>query len=125
MQKIQIVSLAGSLLYIGMVSYCVWKAKLNEAYALLWLLFGVFFLSVSLWMPLLTFISALVGIVYPPATLFLIMLISVILILFQYSIVLSRRAEDVRNIVQEMSILEERLRKLEAEKAEREQGENP
>ena len=113
MQRIQLVALCGSLIFMGIVAYSVWKAKLKEAYALLWLLMGVLFVGVSVWTSCLRSLSELIGIQYPPATLFLLLLMFIVLILFQYSLVLSRRSDDVRRLAQELSLLEERLRRLE------------
>jgi len=114
MQTIQIISLAGSSFFMGVVLYSVWRMRLKEAYALLWMAMGLAFLGISLWPPALGLVSSLVGIQYPPATLFLIMIMSLILITFQYSIVLSKRTDEVKSLTQELSILEERVRKLES-----------
>jgi len=118
MQTIQLFSLAGSSLFMGVVLYSVWRTRLKEAYALLWMAMGVAFLVISAWPPALGLVSSLVGIQYPPATLFLIMIMSIILIMFQYSIVLSKRTDEVKSLTQELSILEERVRKLESRSGE-------
>ena len=57
--------------------------------------------------------SDVIGIVYPPATLFLLLSAGIFLILFQYSLILSRRTEEVKRLTQELALLEERLRRLE------------
>ncbi len=113
MQKIQIVALAGSLVFIAVVLYSVWRTRLKEAYALLWMGAGAAFLGISLWPSALGLVSGLIGVQYSPATLFLIMIMAMVLIMFQYSIVLSKRTDEVKSLTQELSLLEERLRKLE------------
>lgn len=116
MSSIQIFSMIGSLLFLALLCYQLWKQRLKEAYAILWLAAGVVFLIFSVFTELLSIISRLIGIVYPPATLFLILITFIFLILFQYSLVLSKRAEEVKKLTQHAALLEERIRRLEEER---------
>lgn len=116
MDKIQIVSLCGSLLFISVVLYHVWNQKLKEAYALLWVIIGVMFVLISLWTNVLRIVSGMIGIAYPPATLFLLMLMGIFFIIFQYSLVLSKRGEEIKRLTQRIAILEDRISSLEKDK---------
>lgn len=116
MGKIQIVSLLGSIIFIYIVLHQVWRQRLKEAYALLWVMTGIAFMVVSIWTNILKIISDLIGIVYPPATLFLLMLMGILFIIFQYSLVLSKRAEEMKRLTQWIAILEDRIVKLEKDK---------
>ena len=111
--KIELFSLLVSIIFLAVVLVQVWRQRLKEAYALLWILIGAGFMVVSLFHGLLKWISDVIGIVYPPATLFLLLSAGIFLILFQYSLILSRRTEEVKRLTQELALLEERLRRLE------------
>lgn len=110
--KIQIFSLIGSILFMLLILWHVRQKKLKEAYSLLWLGIGVMLLFFSLWMNSLRIISSFIGIQYAPATLFLLLLGGVMLILFQYSLLLSRNQEKISRLAQEIALLKNELEKL-------------
>jgi hypothetical protein len=58
-------------------------------------------------------ISKVIGIYYPPATLFLALLFGIILLLFQHVLILSRNQEKISRLTQEIAILKNKLEKLE------------
>lgn len=108
---IQWYSLSGSLLFLVIVLDAVRRQRLREAYALVWLIISASLIIVSLWTNILKLISNLLGIAYPPATLFLILLVGILLLLFQYSIVISLHNEKLTKLTQEIALLKEKLEK--------------
>ncbi len=106
---IQWYSLLGSLLFLLIVLDAVRRQKLREAYALVWLFITGCMIVVSLWTNVLRLISNLLGIAYPPATLFLILTVGILLLLFQYSIVISLHNEKLKKLTQEIALLKEKL----------------
>jgi hypothetical protein len=120
MAKVEIVALLGSLGLLALVVELVRRRKLGEAYSLLWLLTGLILVILSLWRELLDVMAGLVGIFYPPAALFVIGFGFVLLILLQFSVVVSRLSDENRSLIQRLSILDWRIRQL-----ERELGEEP
>lgn len=114
--KIQIISIIGSLVFTVFVLELIRRKKLKEAYALIWLIMGIFFIILASWIQGLVFVSKLIGIVYPPATLFLVLLLTVILILIQFSVIISKQTDKIKNLTQEMALLKERLSRLEDKK---------
>ncbi len=109
MTTIQLFSIIFSLSFTIIVFYFIYKAKLKEAYALIWVPTNLFFLILSLWQKGLDWVSNLIGIYYPPAALFLVMFGGMLLILFQFSCVLSRRADDIKTLSQRLALLEEKM----------------
>lgn len=109
MTTIQLFSILFSLSFSTIVFYYIYKAKLKEAYALIWVPTNLFFLVLSLWKKGLDWFSGLIGIHYPPAALFLVMFGGMLLILFQFSCVLSRRADDIKALSQRLALLEEKI----------------
>ncbi len=110
--KIQIISILGSLIFTFFILELIRRKKLKEAYALIWGIMSIFFLVLACWVEGLTFISKLIGIVYAPATLFLVLLITVILILIQFSVIISGQADKIKNLSQELALLKEKISQL-------------
>lgn len=108
---IQWYSLLGSLLFLIIVLDAVRRQRLREAYALVWLFISGAMIVVSLWTNVLRLISNILGIAYPPATLFLILTVGILLLLFQYSIVISLHNEKLKRLTQEIALLKEKLEK--------------
>jgi len=110
--RIQIISLLGSVLFLLGILECVRRQLLKEAYALLWLALGGGFLVLSAFPGLLE-LARHIGILYAPAALFLFLIFGIILILIQYSVVLSRRTEQIKTLTQETALLRHRIEQLE------------
>ncbi len=105
LERIQIISIIGSLCFLIAISHLIRTKMLKEAYAILWLLFGAVFMIFSIWKKGLDFFAALVGVYYPPALLFLILIIALVLILIQFSVVISSQNEKIRVLCQELALL--------------------
>lgn len=110
--RIQVFSIIGSLLLFLFILKLVKRKKLKEEYSLLWLAFGTIFIVLSIFKPLLEIVASIIGVVYAPAALLLILVISVFFILIQFSIVISRLAEGNKNLTQEVGILKAEIKKL-------------
>jgi hypothetical protein len=110
--RIQVFSIIGSLLLFVFILKLVKRKKLKEEYSLLWLAFGIIFIILSIFKPLLEIVASMIGIVYAPAALLLILVISVFFILIQFSIVISKLAEGNKNLTQEVGILKAEIKKL-------------
>ncbi|HPI90083.1 MAG TPA: DUF2304 domain-containing protein [Spirochaetota bacterium] len=114
--RVQWIGIIFSLLYIVIILVLIHRKKIKEEYSLLWLFSGLVFLIISIWVKALHYFSFLIGIAYPPAALFLIMLIAVILILIHYSMVVSKMSDQIKTLVQEQGLLKMEVDRLRAEK---------
>ncbi|WP_049629236.1 DUF2304 domain-containing protein [Cellvibrio sp. pealriver] len=110
--RIQLFSITGSLILFLFILRLVKRKKLKEEYSLLWIGFGFIFILLSLFKPLLEVVADILGILYAPAALLLLLVISVFFILIQFSIVISKLAESNKNLIQEVGILKAELKKL-------------
>lgn len=110
--RIQIIAIIGSFLFLFFILYLIKKKKIKEEYSLLWLLFAVLFIVASFWRKGLDYLSLLIGVAYPPAALFLILLTALFIILIQFSIIISRLSENNKLLAQEFSILKMQLKEL-------------
>lgn len=103
--RIQVVAVVGSLAVLGTILHLLRSKKLREEYSLLWLAIGLGFLALSLWRDLLTRISYSLGVAYPPAALFLILIMGAYMLLLHYSLVISKLADKNRELAQELGLL--------------------
>jgi len=85
------------------------QRRLKEEYSLLWLATGLVLLLLSISRPLLDTLAEAVGIFYPPSALFLVALFFVLLILLQFSTVLTRLSRENKEMAQQMAILRHEL----------------
>ena len=113
MARVEIIALLGSFSLLGLIIELVRRRKLGEAYSLLWLLTGITLVLLSLWRELLDVLARLVGIFYPPAALFVVGFGFVLLILLQFSVMVSRLSDENRSLSQRLAILDWRLDQLE------------
>jgi len=111
--KVSIAATAASLVLVLVVFELIRSRRLRERYALLWLLTGLVLVVLSAWRGGLNTIAGWLGVRgYPPAVLFAVGLLFVIVVLLHYSTVISRLTD--QNVV-----LAQRLALLEAELSER------
>ncbi len=112
---IQALSITGSILILLIIIHLIAKRKLKEEYSLLWLFFGMVFLTLSIWREGLDVIAGIVGIAYAPATLFLVLIMAVYVILLHYSVVISKLTENNRRLIQEVGILAYQVKEMRKE----------
>ena len=110
--RIQYVAIAGSILLILFIIALARQGRIRIQYSLLWLCVGGLFLTASIWRDALDSLARLVGVAYPPAALFLILIIGLFGILIHFSVVLSRLSDRTRALVQETGVLSQELRRL-------------
>jgi hypothetical protein len=108
--KISIAATLASLVLIGVVFELIRSRRLRERYALLWLLTGMVLVVLSAWRGGLNTIAGWLGVRgYPPAVLFAVGLLFVILVLLHYSTVISRLTDQNTILAQRLALLEQAL----------------
>ncbi len=108
--KVSIAATIVSLLLVLVVFELIRSRRLRERYALLWLLTGGVLVVLSAWRSGLNTIAGWLGVRgYPPAVLFAVGLMFVILVLLHYSTVISRLSDQNVVLAQRLALLEERL----------------
>jgi len=98
---------AGTLLLV--IFELIRSRRLQERYALLWLLTGVVIFVLAVWRGLLGSIADLVGIAYPPSALFILAAFFVLVVLLHYSTVISKLSDENRILAQRLALLEHRV----------------
>jgi hypothetical protein len=87
--------------------------RLQERYALLWLLTGIVIFVLAVWRGLLSEFADFVGIAYPPSALFVLASFFVLVVLLHYSTVISKLSEQNTALAQRLAILENRVKERE------------
>jgi hypothetical protein len=113
--RIQIVAIVAAAAMLFVVLELVRRRRLLERYALLWLFSAVVLLGLAIWRGLLEQISAAIGVVYPPNALFFIAFAFILVLLLHFSVAVSRLTDQSKVLAQRLALLEERIRRREAE----------
>ena len=113
--RASLVGVVASLLLLLIVLELIRGRRLKERYALLWLATGVTLLVLSAWRDGLNTIAGWVGVeTYPPAVLFAVATLFILLVLLHYSTVLSRLTDENVELAQRIALLEERVARVSA-----------
>jgi hypothetical protein len=112
--RIQILALIATGVLLFIVLELVRRRRLQERYALLWLVSTVFLLILAAWRDALTKVADLVGIAYPPNALFFLAFAAILVVLLHFSVVISRLSDQTKILAQRLAMLDERLRRQEA-----------
>lgn len=110
--RVQIIAIIGSLALLLVIFEAIRRRRLREQYALTWLLTGGALLLLSVWRDLLTSLSQIAGIYYPPSVLLLIGAGFVVLILLDFSMVVSDLSAKVTRLTQAHALLEREVMAL-------------
>jgi hypothetical protein len=114
---VSIAAAIASLVLLVAVLELVRRRRLREKYALLWILTAIVLLVLSVWRGAVTSIATALGVSYGPTVLFAVGALFVLVVLLHYSTVISALTDRTVVLSQQMALLEERLRKLEAKKS--------
>jgi len=79
----------------------------------LWLLFSFIFLALSIWRDALDWFAEQIGISYAPAALFLILIMSIFIMMIEFSLIISKQSEWIKQSAQDIGILKLEIEKLE------------
>lgn len=101
------------VLFLALIIQQVRHHRFRERYAILWILVGVLFLSVPFLHDFYSQISMTMGIVNPISFFFFIAVLGLFLLGLQFTLAISCAFEQRRQSIQQLALLEERVRVLE------------
>jgi hypothetical protein len=108
---VSVVGAIASFALVVVVLELIRRGRLQERYALLWLLTGLVLTALSAWRAGLNTIAGWVGVRgYPPAVLFAVGILFILAVLLHYSTVISRLSQQNTILAQRLALLEQRLR---------------
>ena len=89
------------------------KNRLDEKYAILWIIFSSVILIVSIFPKLINIIAQLFGVFYPPSLLFLVGEIIIGAYIVHITVTITKQNKMIVKLTQEVSILKEKIKKEE------------
>jgi hypothetical protein len=110
---IQFVAVVVSAALLGLVIELVRRRKLTEEYSFIWIVCAAALLGLSLWRRILDVTARWLGVYYPPAVLLLVLVFFVFVASLYFSVVISGQRRQIENLVEEVALLDVRLRKTE------------
>jgi hypothetical protein len=116
--RISLVASIVALAFLVVIFELIRRRRLQERYALLWLLTGAVIVVLAAWRDALRLVADTVGVAYPPSALFVIASFFILVVLLHYSTVISELSERNVTLAQRLALLEERLRRAEARSEE-------
>jgi len=108
--RVSIAAAVAAVILLLIVLELIRSRRLQERYALLWLLTGVAMLVLALWRGALAKLADLVGISYPPSALFVLFSFFILALLLHYSTVISKLSDQNVILAQRLALLEAELR---------------
>ena len=112
---VSIAATIASLVLLFGVLELVRRRRLREKYALLWIRTAVVLLILSVWRGAVSGIATALGVSYGPTVLFAVGALFILVVLLHYSTVISALTDRTVVLSQQLAMLEERLRRLEAD----------
>ena len=110
--RIQIVAIVLSVLFLIAVLELVRRRKLIEEYSFLWIVVAVLLLAVSIWRELLHAAARELGVHEPPNVLLIALTAVVLVALLAVSVILSHQRRQIDRLIEETSILGAEIRHL-------------
>jgi len=109
MRPITIFSIVVAIIIAAIVLNYVRKWRLREEYSILWLLLAGVMLVLASFEGITVWLAKELDVKYPPNILFFVALAFVAVMLFHYSLEISKLSDQSRKLAQELSLLRSRL----------------
>jgi hypothetical protein len=107
--RVSVVAALAALILLVVILELIRSRRLQERYAVLWLVTAVTMLVLAIWRDGLAQIADLAGIAYPPSALFVIVSLFILAVLLHYSTVISRLSDQNKILAQRLALLERDL----------------
>ena len=109
MEKIQIISIAISLLFLLYIGWLIVKGKLREEYAIIWILCTIVLIIFSFWRDGLDVMAKLFGVYAPPNLVFTGAIFAILIYLLHLSVTVSKLQEQNKKLSQDITLMKNKL----------------
>ena len=116
---LRVALLVGVVCYFAVILFLLKRKKLTVRYAIVWLLSGVVLLIFAVFPYIVLVLRDLLKVQMPANLVFMLAIAFILLMLLSLTSIASGHAETERRLVQEHALLEQRVRVLEAQLAQR------
>lgn len=110
--RTQVLIVLLSLLLLAVVLSMVRRGRIREQYSLLWIGACLLLALTAIFIRFVDRLSTVVGIFYPPAFLFLIAILLLVVLQVHFSVVISSLREQNKTLAQELGILQSEVASL-------------
>lgn len=109
MEKIQIIAIAISILFLLYIVRLIIKGKLREEYSIVWIVCTIVLVLFSFWRKGLDVVSTLIGIYSPPNLVFTAAIFVIFIYLLHLSVVVSKLQAQNKQLAQDIALLKEKM----------------
>ena len=113
---LRVVLIAAVIVYFIMILIFLKNKTLELRYTLLWMFAGMILAVLVIWPELLSRLVRLVGIQNNMNGLFIMAIAFIVMIMMSLTSIVSRQTNKIRHLIQEIAILEKRVRELEKDR---------
>jgi hypothetical protein len=110
--RVQVLALTGSVLFLLFVLELVRRRRLAEEYSALWIVSALALIGISLRRDVLDFAARWMGVYYPPAVLVLMLVAIISVASLSFAVILSRQQRQIDRLIEETAIMAAELREL-------------
>lgn len=108
---VAIISLSLLIFIINLVR----RKYLKENYAIFWVITALGLIIAPLIINYLDKLAYAIGIYYPPAFIYMLAIVFIITLILHFSVIVSKLSEQNKNLIQDLGILEKKVKDLETE----------
>ena len=108
--RVSLFAAIAAIFLLAVIFELIRSRRLQERYAILWLITGGVILVLAVWRSALGSLSHTVGIAYPPSALFVLASLFILIVLLHYSTVISKLHDQNTVLAQRLALLEQQLR---------------
>ena len=111
MERIQIISIGASLLFLIYIGWLIVRGRLREEYAIVWIVSTAILILFSFWRKGIDIVSGMLGIVAAPNIIFTGAIFAVLIYLLHLSVTVSKLQEQNKILAQEIALLKNKEKK--------------
>lgn len=112
-KEFQIILIITMILNLIITIYYIRKMEMRVKYALIWIFISLFMLTISVFPKIFTAISNFLNIYNDANALFMLAIIFLYVLSFNFSIILSRNSKKIKTLIQHIALLNDRVDDLE------------
>ena len=120
MSRAQLIVIVAGVALAVFILEMVRRRRLREEYSWLWILAAIGYFLVAIWPELAEWVAKLIGSTNTVSAFTFVGFIFLFLLCVQFSVQISRLAEQNKNLAQQIAVLDGELRRLEQERDEQE-----
>ncbi len=116
MQRIQLIAIITSIIFLIYIGRLIVKGKLREEYAIVWIICTLLLITFSFWTEGFILIAGYLGVYEPPNLIFTGAIFAIFIYLLHLSIVVSKLQQQNKKLAQDNALLKEKMEKKDESK---------